>query len=64
MKKIKIERISQIIPYFNEQKMNVKAVAKLLGRSEMTLWRWIKRLRDEGYVIVTPKRGETNRLKI
>ena len=64
MTKIKIERISEIIPMINDQGMNVKAVATFLGRSEMTLWRWIKLLRAAGYVIATPKRGEHNRLKL
>lgn len=52
---MKIQRKSDIVPLIMEQKLSIRHISKIVKRSEPTLWRWVKELREAGYKIEIEK---------
>jgi response regulator of citrate/malate metabolism len=60
---MKINKLTDLIPFFNEQGLTVKQIAKLTRKSEPTIFRYLKQLRDAGYEVKTDN-GKVGRPKI
>lgn len=52
-KKYRLTALSEIVPLINEQGMTLTAIAKRYRRKVLTVHRWIKKLRANGYEIKT-----------
>lgn len=57
---MKVYKLTDILPLINDKKMDLKAVAKRVRKSEPTIWRWVKKLRDAGYEVKTRRYGKLN----
>jgi biotin operon repressor len=61
--KVAIEKLTDLLPLFNEHGMTMKQVALATGRGESTIWKYVRLLREAGHEVKTQPKGNT-RLKI
>jgi predicted transcriptional regulator len=47
--RVTLEKLSEIIPLLENNKLDIDQLTIVLGRSRPTINRWLRRLRDAGY---------------
>jgi biotin operon repressor len=55
--KVEIEKLTDILPLFNEHGMTMKQVALATGRAESTIWKYVRLLREAGHEVKTQPKG-------